>query len=156
MRKGRRDFKGKPLAGIDKDGREDCMPKATQLNLRLQNEPGTLARLCRDLADRGVNLLALSAPDTSAKKGLIRLLVANPKLARSRVTDAGYKFSIEEVLYVELKNRPGALAKAMEKLARAKINVRYTYATAYTKSQKTAAVIAVAEEDLPKTLRLLG
>jgi hypothetical protein len=132
------------------------MPKATQLNLRLQNEPGTLAKLCRDLADRGVNLLALSAPDTSAKKGPIRLLVANPELARSRVTDAGYSFSVEEVLYLELKNRPGALAKAMEKLARAKINVLYTYATAYMKARKTAAVIAVAEDDLKRALRLLG
>ena len=132
------------------------MPKAYQLNLKLQNQPGTLAKLCRDLADRGVNLLALSAPDTSAKRGPIRLLVANLELAKRNVADAGYTFSVEEVLYVELKNRPGAIAKAMEKLARAGIDVRYTYATAYGKAQKTAAVIAVAEEKLSKALKLVG
>ena len=33
--------------------------KATQLNLPLGNDVGTLARLCRDLARGGVNLLAL-------------------------------------------------------------------------------------------------
>lgn len=132
------------------------MPKAVQLNLRLKNEPGTLARLCRDLADRGINLLALSAPETSAKKGPVRLLVADPELAERRVAEAGYSFGVEEVLIVELKNRPGALAKAMEKLARAKINVKYTYATAYTKAQKTAAVIAVEDGDLQRAQKLLG
>jgi hypothetical protein len=44
----------------------------------------------------------------------------------------------------------------VEKLARANIDVRYTYATAYTKARKTAAVIAVGEKDLPRALKLLG
>ena len=132
------------------------MPKATQLNLKLPNETGTLARLCRDLADQGVNLLALAAPDTSAKQGLIRLLVANAELAEHHVAQAGYKFTSEEVLYIELKNRPGALAKMMEKLERANINVRYAYATAFTRAHKTGAVIAVAEGDLTRALKLLG
>ncbi len=131
------------------------MPIATQLNLKLQNEPGTLARLCRDLASRGINLLALSAPDASSP-GPIRLLVVNPELAQHSVDEAGYNFSVEEVLYVELKNRPGSLAKAMEKLARANINVTYAYATAVTKARTTAAVIAVAEKDLPRAHKLLG
>jgi len=132
------------------------MPRATQLNLKLQNEPGTVARLCRDLADEGINLLALFAPDTTARRGPIRLLVANPELARHKVAKVGYQFTVEEVLYVELKNRPGALAKAMEKLARAKIDVKYTYATAFMSARKTAAVIAVGEADLPKAQKLLG
>lgn len=132
------------------------MPKAVQLNLKMENKTGTLDRLCRELADRGVNLLALSAPESSAKTGVIRLLVQNPELAQKRIAEAGYKFSVEEVLFVELKNRPGSLAKAMEKLARAKIGVKYAYATAYTKGRKTAAVVAVEEKDLSKALRLIG
>lgn len=132
------------------------MPKAVQLNLKLTNEPGAVAKLCRDLADHGINLLALSAPDIVAKKGTVRLLVANADLARRNLPLAGYKFVEEEVLFVELKNRPGALAKTMEKLARAKINVRYIYATAYLKSQKTAAVISVEEDRLAKAHKLIG
>lgn len=132
------------------------MPTATQLNLRLQNEPGTLARLSRDLADLGINLLALYAPDGSAKRGPIRLLVANAELAQVNMAKAGYKFTVEEVLYIEIKNRPGSLAKAMEKLARAKIDVKYAYATAFTKARKTAAVVAVDEKELLKARRLLG
>ncbi|UCG52705.1 MAG: amino acid-binding protein [Candidatus Latescibacterota bacterium] len=132
------------------------MPKATQLNVKLENKVGSLARLCRDLANNGINLLAISAPDTAAKRGLIRLLVVNPDLAQLKVAAVGYSFTVEEVLYVEIKNRPGSIAKAMEKLARAGINVRYAYATAFRKAQKSAAVIAVAEEDVPKAHKLLG
>ena len=130
------------------------MPKATQMNLSVENQIGALAALCRDLADRGVNLLAISAPETQAKRGRVRLLVANPELAEHALSKAGYEFAKEEVLFLELKNRPGALAKAVEKLARAEINVRYAYATAYTKAQKTAAVIAVANEQLDQAARL--
>jgi hypothetical protein len=132
------------------------MPTATQLNLSLDNEIGTLARLCRDLAHGGVNLLALSAPETGRDKGVIRLLVPNGDLAARALSKAGYTFAAEEVLFVELKNRPGALAKAVEKLARASISIRYAYATASSRTRTTAAVIAVAEGDLPKAQRLLG
>jgi hypothetical protein len=132
------------------------MPRATQLSLQLDNEIGTLARLCRDLADRGVNVLALLAPESDGSRGMIRLLVANRELAQHALSKAGYSFSIDEVLFLELKNRPGALARAAERLAAAGINVRYAYATAYGKAQKTAAVVAVSEADLPRAVKLLG
>lgn len=132
------------------------MPRAVQLNLELENGIGALSRLCRDLANGGVNLLALSAPETKSKLGPVRLLVSNRELAEHVVSKAGYAYTVEEVVFVELKNKPGALAKAVEKLARAKIDVRYAYATAHTKAQKTAAVIAVKPQILPKAIALLG
>lgn len=128
--------------------------KATQLNLPLDNEIGTLATLCRDLAHGGVNLLALSAPETGREKGTVRLLVLNGDLATRALTKAGYVFSIEEVLFIELKNRPGALAKAIEKLARARISIRYAYATASSRTRTTAAVVAVDDTDLPRALKM--
>jgi hypothetical protein len=131
------------------------MATATQLNLSLRNEIGVLARLCRDLAQGGVNVIALSAPELDRDKGLVRLLVPNPELAVRALSKAGYTFEAEEVLFVELANRPGALAKAVEKLARAGINIRYAYATATSRTRTTAAVIAVSEVDLPRAKQLL-
>jgi hypothetical protein len=132
------------------------MPTATQLNLSVDNEIGRFARLCRDLAHGGVNLLALSAPETGRDKGVVRLLVPNRELAERALSKAGYAFAAEEVLFVELKNRPGALAKAVEKLARAGISIRYAYATASSRTKTSAAVVAVAENDLARALKLLG
>lgn len=130
--------------------------KATQLNLKMKNEIGTLARLCRHLADEGVNLLGLSAPEADGSPGVIRLLVANSEIATRALARGDYAFTAEQVIYVELKNRPGALAKTTEKLQRAAINVRHLYATAYPKAQKTAAVISVSEADFERASRLLA
>ena len=132
------------------------MPTATQLNLSVDNAIGTLARLCRDLAHGGVNVLAVSAPEAGHDNGVVRLLVPNRELAERALTKAGYVFAVEDVLFLELKNRPGALAKAVEKLARAGIGIRYAYATASSRTKTTAAVVAVAENDLGRALKLLG
>jgi hypothetical protein len=132
------------------------MPIATQLNLPLDNEIGTLAQLCRALAHHGVNLLAIAAPETGREGGAVRLLVMNRDLAVRSLTKEGYLFSEEQVLFVEMTNRPGALAKAVEKLAKANINVRYAYATSTSRTRTTAAVIAVGDGDLPKAVKLLG
>ena len=131
------------------------MPKATQLTLPLDNEIGTLARLCRDLAHGGVNLLAISAPESGAERGGVRLVVVNPDVASRALAKGGYLFVQEEVLFLELANRPGALARAVEKLAKAKIDIRYAYATASARTKKVAAVVAVSEADLPKAAKLL-
>jgi hypothetical protein len=103
-----------------------------------------------------VNLLALSAPETGRERGVIRLLVLNRELAVRELSRKGYRFAAEDVLFLEMKNRPGALAKAVEKLARARINVRYAYATASSRTKRTAAVVAVTDGDLPRALQLLG
>lgn len=131
------------------------MPIATQLNLPLDNEIGTLAGLSRALAHHGVNLMAIAAPETGREGGAVRLVVMNRDLAVRALSKAGYLFSEEQVLFVELSNRPGALAKAVEKLARARMNIRYAYATASTRAKKTAAVIAVAPDDLARAAKIL-
>ena len=131
------------------------MPKATQLTLPLDNEMGTLAKLCRDLAQGGVNLLAISAPEASERGG-IRLLVVNREIAVRALTKAGYLFAEEDVVFLELTNRPGALARAVEKLAKARINIRYAYATTSPRSRKVAAVVAVPQPDTARAVKLLG
>ncbi len=132
------------------------MPKATQLNLTLENQTGELARLCRDLAHGGVNLLALCAVERDGANGLVRLLVANREPAEKELSKAGYTFTAEDVIFTELKHRPGALAKQIEKLADKSIGIRYAYATANAKAQTTAVVIAVDEQDMDRASKLLG
>jgi hypothetical protein len=133
------------------------MPIATQLYLPLDNnEIGTLARLCRDLAHGGVNLLALAAPETGPAGGGIRLLVVNRDVAVHVLAKAGYLFSEDRVLFLEVNNRPGALARAVEKLAKAGMGIRYAYATASPRGRKTAAVIAVEDANVDRAAKLLG
>ena len=102
-----------------------------------------------------MNLMGLSAHEWG-QRGVVRLLVVNPPHAQEALRKAGYRCLVDQVVFTEIKNRPGALAKTVEKLARARINVQSAYATAHRRSQKTAAVVAVDASDLDRALKLLG
>ena len=39
-----------------------------QISIFLQNEPGQLSRICRDLADADINIATLSLADTSPRR----------------------------------------------------------------------------------------
>jgi hypothetical protein len=79
------------------------MPVATQLNLPLANEIGVVAKLCRDLAYGGVNLLALSAPEAGRDQDVVRLLVPNRELAERAVEGR-----------LRVHRRPGPVRRAQE------------------------------------------
>jgi hypothetical protein len=129
------------------------MPKVTQIAVTLQNKPGTLAQLCSVLRDAGVNISAGDAA-AIAGRGKVRLLVDNQEKAKDALKAAKIRFSEEEAIAVELDNRPGALGEVAGKLAQAKINIKYAYATSTEGSAKTTVILAVP--DVAKALGVLG
>ena len=98
-----------------------------QLSLVLENIPGSLAHVCSLLADSGVNIQALSIADM-VDTGELRLVVDNWKRARAVIEEAGYDVMESEVILVEMKNTPGALADIAQRLAEANVNIEYFYA----------------------------
>src|SRR3989442_15550524 len=68
------------------------MPKTIQLVLGLESKPGVLAKLARTLADAGVNMTALCAPET-AGRGKIRLLVSDLARAKEALKTGKYRFA---------------------------------------------------------------
>ena len=129
------------------------MPRVTQITVTLQNKPGTLAQLCSTLRDAGVNIFAVVASEIRGR-GKVRLLVDNPDKAKDALMAAKIRFSEEEAIAIELDNRPGALGEVAKKLAQAKINIRYAYATTSEGSAKATVVMAVS--DVAKALGILG
>jgi hypothetical protein len=125
----------------------------TQIVVALQNKPGTLAKLCSTLRDAGVNISAVVAPEIRGR-GKVRLLVDNPDKAKDALKAAKIRFSEEEAIAIELDNKPGALGEVAEKLAQARINIRYAYATTSVGSAKATVVMAVP--DVAKALGILG
>jgi hypothetical protein len=129
------------------------MPKVTQIVVTLQNKPGTAAQLCSTLKDVGVNISALDAAAV-AGRGKVRLLVDNPEKAKDALKAAKIRYTEEEAIAIELDNRPGALGDIAQKLAQAKINIKYAYATSTEGSAKTTVILAVP--DVAKALGVLG
>jgi hypothetical protein len=129
------------------------MPRITQITVTLQNRPGTLAQLCSTLRDAGVNISAVVASEIRGK-GKVRLLVDSPDKAKDALKAAKIRFSEEEAIAIELDNRPGALGEVAEKLAQAKINIKYAYAT--TSEGSTKATVILAVPDVAKALGVIG
>jgi hypothetical protein len=120
------------------------MPQATQLTLSHENRPGMLARIAKVLGDAKVNILAYLTT-TSGGEGMTHLVVDNADEAKKAFASAGLNYTEADVLYIELPNRPGALAKFAGKLADENINITSGYATGRTGSRKTGMVLAVSD-----------
>ena len=129
------------------------MPRVTQIAVTLQNKPGALAQLCSTLRDAGVNISAVVAPEIRGR-GKVRLLVDNADKAKDALKAAKIRFSEEEAIAIELENRPGAFGEVAGKLAQAKINIKYAYAT--TSEGSTKATVILAVPDVAKALGVIG
>jgi hypothetical protein len=58
------------------------MPTATELNVKMEDRPGTLGRFCRALAGRGVSILGFQSYPSQGKSE-VHLLVDNPAAAKA-------------------------------------------------------------------------
>jgi len=100
----------------------------TQLAVFLDNRPGTLARTCQALAREGINILALSISDT-VDHAVIRMVVSDVKKTVHVLEALHASVQEREVVFMDVPNKPGSLAKVAQKLAEAGINIEYAYCT---------------------------
>lgn len=105
------------------------MPIRKQLSVFLENRPGMLARACSVLSENGVNILALSIHDT-VDHAVVRFYVDNPTKALLLIESEGFYVLEQDVVVLDVENRPGSLAEIAQKLAEADINIDYAYCTA--------------------------
>ena len=91
----------------------------TELSLRLPNNAGALAGVCRLLLDARVNVLAMSL-DTA---GQLRLLVDNHVHGAGVLREGRHTVTERDVLVVETAAAPAAL----QLIADAGVNLSYSY-----------------------------
>jgi len=102
------------------------MPVIQQLTVLLEDRPGTLARICRALADQKVNILALQS-SPSEGRGLLRFIVDNVAIAKRALDNEGVSYEETDVAQVRLPHRTGELARVTARLAEVEININYAY-----------------------------
>ena len=100
-----------------------------QLSVFLENRPGMLGRACSILSENGINILALSVHDT-VDHSVVRFYVDNPMKALLLVENEGFYVLEQDIVVLDVENRPGCLSSIAQKLAEADINIDYAYCTA--------------------------
>jgi hypothetical protein len=119
--------------------------KIPQLSLFVPNSPGTMADIAAILGDIGVNIRAMSLADTK-DFGILRMVLDNTDKARQVLKDYGYPVRLNEVIAVEIDDRPGALGRLLRVLADGGRNVEYMYA--FVQKNADRAVLMLRLEDL--------
>ncbi|HKZ07076.1 MAG TPA: ACT domain-containing protein [Methylomirabilota bacterium] len=122
------------------------MAQVKQVTVTAESRPGVLAKVCRALADAGVNIIAICAADTGGR-GKLRMVVSDPARARQALADAKIRSGEEPALMISLDDRPGSLGRVAERLAAAKINIKCTYATTGGAGGAAHVVIVVPNPD---------
>lgn len=124
-----------------------------QLAIFLNNEPGTLARVCEAMAAAKINIYALTTSDT-VDHSVLRMVVSDPEAAMEIFEARGALAVDDEVLMIEGDNKPGSLAEIARQLGVAKINIEYCYCATGPKTRKGLLILRVS--DVRKALKVLG
>ena len=120
------------------------MPRSREFAIRTEDRPGTLGRLCKALADRGVNILAFQSFPFQGKS-LVRLVVDNADTAKTVLDRESMTYTEGEVAQVTLPHRPGELARAASRLGEANININYAYCGIEPGTNAPVLIFGVAE-----------
>src|SRR4029079_6044307 len=88
------------------------------------------------LGDAGVNLRSITG-----NKGVVGIVVADKDAAKTRraLKKAHYRASERSMIEIRLKDKPGAVAKAAQRFAKAKVNIASGYVLAPGRGNVTVA-----------------
>lgn len=103
------------------------------LTIEVDNEPGSLARVAQAISDAGVNIAAATCTRPGDKAEL-HILVPHAEAARHALGISNLAVTRErEVVVVEARDEPGALADLARKVAAAGINLELVYVATGTR-----------------------
>ena len=97
--------------------------------VRINNQPGALARVTKSVADKGINIEAIIATVEGAD-AVIRLVTGDHQRTINTLREQQLEVQETKVVVVEALHRPGLLQHITEKLARENMDLFYLYATA--------------------------
>jgi hypothetical protein len=122
---------------------------ATDLTLYLDDHPGELARVGDVLGKAGANIAGLCALTSGGGLAEVHILVEDPTPAFEALQGAGIRIAAEqEVIVLEIEDRPGALGEVARKLGDANVNLTTAYLATNTRLVLAADNLAEAKSAL--------
>lgn len=129
------------------------MEITSQLALFLNNQPGTLARVCDSLSAAKINIYALSTSDT-VDHSVVRVVVSDPRRALTIFEEHGALVVESDVIMMENSNKPGSMANVARKLGEAGINIEYAYFATAPRAKSGLLILRVS--NAKKALKALN
>jgi hypothetical protein len=124
-----------------------------QITIFLENKPGRLAHVLSALARQKINIVALTVMDRH-EHGVLRLVTDDEAMTVKVIQSSNTPCTESDVLAVELKNQPGALAHVCETLAAEHISIEYAYCSSGGRNGKVFGIFKVS--NLEKAQKVLS
>lgn len=102
--------------------------KVMQLVVTTEDKPGMLEEVSAVVAKEKINVEAICAYGDENEAIFYLIVKEYPKVRKALVTK-GWEVKEEEVIILDLENRPGNLHKIAHQLKKAGVNLRYCYGT---------------------------
>jgi len=102
------------------------MPITKEFTVLMDDRPGALGRLCRALAERQVNILALQSFPVRGRF-VTRFIVDNPEKAKTALNSEHLTYTETKIVQTKIQHRPGEIARLASRLGKANININYAY-----------------------------
>ncbi|MCF8054769.1 MAG: ACT domain-containing protein [Deltaproteobacteria bacterium] len=125
---------------------------SSQLSIKTENKPGTLARLTNILTKERISIRATTIT-TAGSFGIVNLIVDNPRKAFFAIEKEGMEVNIKDVLAVLIDDEPGGLNKLTNLLFENGININDAYG--FVLESHKNAVFVVAVDSIKKAEALL-
>ena len=129
------------------------METAKQVSVFLENKPGRLANVLRALERQKINITGMTVMD-SHEHSVLRVVTSDLAKTVQVLKELSTPYTETEVLLVELKNQPGALAHLCEQLAGEHVNIDYCYVSSGGRNGKVLGIFKVSSHD--KAMRVLN
>ncbi|MDD5449804.1 MAG: hypothetical protein PHO42_04310 [Candidatus Omnitrophica bacterium] len=117
-----------------------------EIEVAVINEVGALAKITSFLVNHGINIEAVAgyAAPIGEQAGLVFITDNNPAALHALMEHGYNDIKENQVMVIELENRPGALKNISEILAQNSINITYIYATACSGGCPTKIVLSTS------------
>ncbi len=126
--------------------------KLKQISIFLENKKGRLKKAINVLSQADINIRALSIADTS-EFGILRLIVPQPEEAQKVLEENHFVVKVNEVIAVEVPDKPGGLDGILGVLHDSDTNVEYIYA--FVEKNSDNAVVVIRTEDIDEGIKVL-
>ncbi len=116
-----------------------------QISVFLENRTGQLAAITKLLADKGIDIRAISIAETT-DYGIARMIVDDCSVAASILLEQGTILSMTPVWAVEVPDRPAGLAQLLAALSDAHVDVEYMYSLFTHREGNAYMVLRISDE----------
>ena len=126
--------------------------RITRIVIMADNQVGAIAAIAAILADAGVNLESINTQENN-RQGAVIVTTDNSDRALYALNQAGYKAVGDEVLVLQVPDRPGALAGVAQRLKDARVNIQSMH---ILNRHDGRAMIALTTDDQDRAQEAVG